>query len=60
MRARITDATLKRRYRPGEDNEIWDDVLPGFGLRIGRHPAPGYADPIRFETPAKTEQSTLH
>ena len=35
MRARITDATLKRRYCPDEDNEIWDDLLPGFGLRIG-------------------------
>jgi len=34
--------------------------IDGFSNPIRRHPAPGYASPIRFETPAKTEQSTLH
>lgn len=36
MHARITDATLKRKHRDGGDNEIWDTVLPGFGLRVGK------------------------
>jgi len=36
MQARITDATLKRKYRDGGDNEVWDTMLPGFHLRIGK------------------------
>jgi integrase len=36
MQSRITNATLKRKYREGGDNEIWDTVVPGFGLRVGK------------------------
>ncbi len=32
MRQKITDRTLARKA-PGE---IWDEYLPGFGLRIGK------------------------
>jgi integrase len=31
MRQRLTERTVKRR----EPGEIWDELLPGFGLRIG-------------------------
>jgi hypothetical protein len=32
MRQRLTERTVKRK----EPGEIWDELLPGFGLRIGK------------------------
>jgi integrase len=36
MKSKITDATLKRKYREGGDNQVYDELLPGFVLRIGK------------------------
>ncbi len=33
MRQRLTERTLRRK----DQGEIWDELLPGFGLRIGKH-----------------------
>lgn len=36
MKATITERTLTRKYREGGDNEVWDTVVPGLCLRIGK------------------------
>jgi integrase len=59
MRKRITTALVEKVKPIGARYEVWDDLVPGFGLRVGEKGAKSYVLMYRVKGDRRQRRATL-